>query len=142
MGRKGDGVEIDGSAIRLSFTFDGRRRRELLLLNGQSMAPTAANMKYAHRVAQEIRERIRHGTFSMAEYFPASGTGGTLTVKGWLDTWLDTQSVENSTKAGYESAANFWGTAIADKDKRTTVGSLGLRALKPSHLLTAHCPTA
>lgn len=137
MGRKGDGVEIHGSAIRLSFTFDGRRRRELLMLNGQSMAPTAANMKYAHRVAQEIRERIRHGTFSMAEYFSASGTGGMLTVKGWLDTWLDTQSVENSTKAGYESAANFWGTAIADKDKRTTVGSLGLRALKPSHLLTA-----
>lgn len=107
MGRKGDGVEIHGSAIRLSFTFDGRRRRELLMLNGQSMAPTAANMKYAHRVAQEIRERIRHGTFSMAEYFSASGTGGMLTVKGWLDTWLDTQSVENSTKAGYESAANF-----------------------------------
>lgn len=101
------------------------------------MQPTAANMKYAHRTAQEIRERIRHGTFSMAEYFPVSGASGTLTVIDWLNTWLDTQSIENSTKAGYESAVNFWNAAIADKEKQLPVGTLALRALKLSHLLTA-----
>ncbi|QII84207.1 DUF3596 domain-containing protein [Bordetella hinzii] len=137
MGRKGDGVEIHGSAIRLSFTLEGKRHRELLMLNGKPMPPTAANMKYAHRVAQEIRERIRHGTFSMIEYFPANGTGGTLTVKGWMDTWLAAQNVQFSTKTGYISAIGFWNKALADKEKQLTVGSLALRALKPSHLLTA-----
>ncbi|MFU1980175.1 Arm DNA-binding domain-containing protein [Bordetella hinzii] len=142
MGRKGDGVEIHGSAIRLSFTLDGQRKRPLLMIDGKPLQPTAANMKYARRVAQEVRERIRHGTFNMAEYFPASGAGSGLTVKGWLDTWLDTQSVENSTKAGYESAVNFWNNAAALVDRETkavqaTVGSLSLRTLKPSHLLTA-----
>ena len=100
-------------------------------------------MKYAHRVALEIRERLRHGTFSMVEYFPASGTGGTLTVKSWLGTWLEAQNVEYSTKAGYITAVNFWcaATVGAANEKTsmplTTVGSLALRALRPSHLLTA-----
>ncbi len=137
MGRKGNGVEIHGSAIRLSFTLDGKRKRELLMLNDKPMPPTAANMKYAHRIAQEIRERIRHGTFSMAEYFLASGTSGTLTVESWLTMWLDTQSVENSTKASNKSAVNFWNAAIADKKKQMLVGTLALRTLKLSHLLTA-----
>lgn len=137
MGRKGTGVEIHGSAIRLSFMIEGKRHRELLMLNGSPMPVTAANMKYAHRVALEIRERIRHGTFSVAEYFPASGAGGILTVGDWLRTWLGAQSVESSTKAGYESAVKFWSNAQADASKRIAVGALALRALKPSHLLTA-----
>ena len=62
MGRKGSGVEIHGTAIRLSFTVEGKRHRELLMLNRQPMPVTAANMKYAHRVALEIRERIKHGS--------------------------------------------------------------------------------
>ncbi len=136
MGKKGSGVEIHGNAIRLSFTFDGKRKRELLKLNDTPMSPTAANMKYAHRIAQEIRERIRHGTFSMAEYFPESGASDPLTVKSWLDTWLDAQSIEKSTKAGYKNAISFWNTAIANKEKQTPVGSLTLRELKLSHLLT------
>jgi integrase len=137
MGRKGDGVEIHGGGIRLSFTLDGKRQRERLLIEGKAMLPTAANMKYAHRVAQEIRERIRHGTFSMAEYFPASGTGGVLTVGAWLDTWLAAQSIEHSTMAGYTSGVKFWKSAVADKGKTLTVGEVALRAIKLSHLLTA-----
>ncbi len=138
MGRKGSGVEIHGNAIRLSFTFDGKRERELLMLNGKPMPPTATNMKYAHRIAQEIRERIRHGTFSLAEYFPANSSGGgTLTVESWLNTWLSTKGVEYSTKEGYEHIVNWWNSAIADIKKQRTVGALALRTLKSSHLLTA-----
>ncbi len=139
MGRKGSGVEVHGNAIRLSFTFDGKRERKLLMLNDQPMLPTSANMKYAHRIAQEIRERIRHGTFSMAEYFSASGASDmlTVTVKSWLDTWLDTQNIKKSTKAGYKNAINFWNTAIANKEKQTPLGTLTLCKLKLSHLLTA-----
>jgi integrase len=84
-----------------------------------------------------IRERIRHGTFSMVEYFPATGASGALTVTTWLDTWLNAQSIEASTKAGYESAIKFWKTAGADTAKQLAVGALHLRALRPSHLLTA-----
>ncbi len=138
MGKKGSGVEIHGSAIRLSFTLDGKRKRELLKLDDQPMSPTAANMKYAYRIAQEIRDRIRHGTFSMAEYFPTSGGGeDTPTVKGWLDKWLRAQKIADSTKTHYTNVVNFWDKAIADQEKKTLVGTLTLCALKPSHLLTA-----
>ncbi|UAW63462.1 DUF3596 domain-containing protein [Mycoavidus sp. HKI] len=137
MGRKGTGVEIHGNAIRLSFTFDGKRERKLLMLNDQPMQPTSANMKYAHRIAQEIRERIRHGTFNMAEYFPTSGADGVFTLKGWFDTWLDTQNIKKSTKAGYKNGINFWNRAIAYKEKQMPLGTLTLCKLKLSHLLTA-----
>jgi integrase len=51
--------------------------------------PTTANLKYAHRLAAEIRERIRFGSFSLAEYFPADGdVGQPLTVGTQLDDWL------------------------------------------------------
>jgi integrase len=96
------------------------------MLNGEPMPPTPANVKYAHRLASEIRDRIKHGTFSMAEYFPASGAGGTLTVASQLDTWLDAQRVATSTKAAYSSASRFW---------KATIGDQPLRGLKHSQVL-------
>ncbi|WP_337247881.1 Arm DNA-binding domain-containing protein [Burkholderia thailandensis] len=50
--------------------------------------PTPANVKYARRLAIEIRSRIRHGTFSMVEYFPEDGTTTSLLLGDWLDRWL------------------------------------------------------
>lgn len=139
MGRRGDGVEIRGNSIRLSFTLEGVRRRELLMLNGTPMPPTAANLKYAHRLAQEIRDRIRFGTFSMAEYFPAGGGDGNsaLTLDRWLDMWLDTKKAEKSTRAGYESAVRFWKSASMADSKTVALGDMLLRALRLSHLLAA-----
>lgn len=128
MGGKGHGVEVRASSIRLFFVFEGKRHRETLMLNGAPLAPTPANLKYAHRLAVEIRERIKHGTFSMAEYFPASGNGAGLTVESQLDTWLEAQSVAHSTKASYTSAVKFWKAAI---------GSKALRALVQSDVQTA-----
>lgn len=136
MGRKGDGVEVRERSIRLSFVLDGAPQRQTLMVNGNPMLPTPANVKYAHRLAAEIRDKIRHGTFSMAEYFPASGAGGTLTVGHQLDTWLAAQRIESSTKAGYESAIRFWKAAVCDA-RQTDIGPLSLRALKHSHILTA-----
>jgi integrase len=89
----------------------------------------SANVKYARRLAIEVKEKIRHETFSMAEYFPASGAGGTLTVTTQLDTWLGAQRIEESTKAGYSSAIAFW--------KLTGIGDKALRGLRTSHILTA-----
>ncbi len=128
MGRKGSGVEIRERSIRLSFVLDGKPCRQTLLVNGEPMLPTGPNIRYATRLAAEIRERIRHGTFSMAEYFPASGTAGDpITVGSHLDTWLGAQRIEASTRAGYSSAVRFWKAAIGNK---------ALRSLKTSDALT------
>lgn len=122
MGRNGSGIEIRGDSIRLSFTLNKKRERQLLLLNGQPLAPTSANMKYAARLSAEIRDKIRHGTFVMSDYF--SAVGGGLTVAGQLDDWLKTQRIEESTKAGYSSAIKFWkGTEVGDKILRSLVTS-------------------
>jgi integrase len=109
MGRKGSGVEIRGNAIRVQFTFNGEVLRRTLNLDGKPLAPTAANLKYANRLAAEIRERIRFGSFSLGEYFPADGdVGQPLAVGTQLDDWLAAQRLEVSTNAGYSSAIKFW----------------------------------
>lgn len=123
MGGEGKGVEVRATSIRLFFVFEGQRRKETLMLNGKPMAPTPANIKYAHRLAAEIRQRIRHGTFSLVEYFPASGQGPGLTVASQLETWLQAQRVEHSTRAGYASAVKFWAGALGDKALRGLVKS-------------------
>lgn len=129
MGGKSNGVTVRDSSIRLSFTFEGKREFKTLMLNGEPMLPTPANIKYAHRVAIEIKEKIRHQTFSMVEYFPASGNSGALTVGKQMDTWLATQRIEQSTRAGYVAAINFWKIGkLEDKP---------VRALKHSDILTA-----
>lgn len=129
MGRTGTGVEIRAKSIRLSFTVDGAQQKHTLMLNGVPMLPTPPNIKYATRLASEIRDRIKHGTFSLAEYFPASGAGAApLTVGAQLDTWLAAQRIEASTRAGYESAIKFWKGHLGDK---------ALRALKRSEILSA-----
>ena len=129
MGGKGNGVEVRAASIRLFFIFDGERRRETLMLGGKPMPPSTANVKYAHRLALEIRDRIKHGSFSMAEYFPASGQGAGLTIKSQLDTWLEAQRVEHSTRAGYSSAVAFWAGAVGDKALRGLVKSDILKVL-------------
>lgn len=137
MGRTGSGVEVRDSSIRLRFTWEGKRYAETLVLNGEPMAPTAANVKYAHRLAVEIKDRIRHGTFSLVEYFPASGDGGMLTVASQLDSWLGTLRVEASTLDGYTSAVRFWKKTVCDPKTALPLGDKALRALRTSHILTA-----
>lgn len=102
--------------------------RETLMLNGEPLAPTPANIKYAGRLAAEMREKIRHGTFSLVEYFPASGAGNVLTVESQLDSWLSAQRLEESTRAGYESASKFWTGYI---------GTMPIRSVKHSDILKA-----
>ncbi|RQZ60947.1 site-specific integrase [Burkholderia sp. Bp9004] len=136
MGRTSGGVEIRAASIRLNFTLEGKRERQTLMLNGKPMPPTPANVKYAYRLIAEIVDRIRLGTFSLVEYFPTAGAPSTLTVGGWLDTWLAAQRIESSTKDGYESAIRFWKAAACDKNQNP-LGPTPLRRLKLSHILTA-----
>lgn len=137
MGRKGAGVEVRGQSIRLQFTFDGQVLRRTLKLNGKSLPPTSANLKHAHRLAGEIRDRIRYGTFSLAEYFPEDeDVNPALTVASQLDMWLSAQRIEASTAAGYSSAIKFWKAALCDR-RGNPLCSRPVRALKPSDVLTA-----
>jgi integrase len=129
MGRKGLGLEVRERSIRIAFTFEGKPERRTLQLNGQPLAPTPANIKHAHRLAAEIKDKIRLGVFSLHEYFPASGDTGTLTVAGQLDTWIDTQRLETSTLAGYSSAVKFWKAHLGDKSVKGLIHSDILTAL-------------
>lgn len=123
-----NGLEIRDASMRLKFTVDGVRHAETLMLNGEAMKPTPANLKYAARLAAEIRQKIAHGTFSMAETFPASGQGNGLTVATQLQTWIDSQRLEASTRLGYNSIRKFWTEHI---------GHVKLRSLKVSDILKA-----
>lgn len=136
MAKTGSGVEVRDSSIRLKFVYEGQTVKPTLQLNGSPMLPTPANVKYAGRLAAEIRDKIRHGTFSMAEYFPASGVAGVLTVQLQMDTWLDTQRIETSTRAAYKSAIRFWDGQIGAKPIRSLKHSDILSALASRPLLT------
>jgi integrase len=122
------GVDIRAKSIRITFTLNGKQERHTLIVNGLPLPPTAANLKYAERLAAEIREKVRLGLFSMAEYFPAAkDTQSQKTVGEQLDNWLNAQRIEESTKAGYSSGVKFW---------KKSINHTALRALKHSDVLT------
>lgn len=125
----GKGVDVRARSIRVTFTYNGQQERRTLLVNGAPLPPTPANIRYAERLAAEIREKVRLGLFVMADYFPASGEAGMpVTVEQQIRDWIGAQRIEASTKAGYESAGRFWSGALPDKPIRT---------LKLSDILTA-----
>lgn len=98
------------------------------------MSPTLANLKYAERLAAEIRQKIRLGIFCMQEYFPCDkDTHTQSTVGEQLDTWLKTQRIEKSTRDGYTSAARFWKKTPCN-DQGTSLGDLSLAGLRTSHI--------
>lgn len=138
MGRTGSGVEIHGAAVRLSFYFDGKRHRRVLTVGDEPMRATQANMKHAARLAEEIKAKIKAGTFVLAEYFPDAGEAGPTTVERALDRWLAAQRVEDSTKAGYRAAVNFWKRAsYHETDRQMPFGAVPARHAKLTHILTA-----
>lgn len=129
----GDGVEVRANSIRLFFVFNGRQRRTLKT-NGVPLPPTPANIKYAHRLAAEIRDKIRHGTFALVDYFPDDPdvTGGS-TVAAQLDGWLAAQRIATSTRKAYESAVRFWKAAPCT-DAGQALGAIELSRLRHSHV--------
>lgn len=111
---------------------DGATRRETLRTDGKPLPPTPVNVRYAHRLSAEIKDRIRYGTFSYADYFPASPhatSGSSTTAADVLDLWLGAQAtLEASTLKGYRTAVEWW---------KAKVGSKPVKALKHSDILTA-----
>ena len=103
----------------------------------QAAAADRGEPEVAHRLATEIRERIRFGSFSLAEYFPADvDVGQPLTVDAQRDDWLAAQRLEVSTSAGDASAIRFWRAAVCDR-RGARRGDRPVRMLKHSDVLTA-----
>jgi integrase len=128
MGRKGLGnVEVHGESIRLRFTLNGTRHVKRLMQGGMPLPPTAANLKFARRLADDIGLKIKLGIFNMAETFPSSDAVEQLTVGEQLDAWLGTQRIEASTRLAYASAIRFW---------QADIGGIPLRSLRYSQILT------
>ena len=132
MGEQRGGVEVRENSIRVTFTWAGKQRKETVVTNGEPIPPTPANLRYAKRLAAEIRDKIRHGTFAYADYFPTSrhaNTGSGTMVGDQLDLWLKLQTGKaSSTLKGYRVAVEWW---------RTKIGTKNLRALVHSDILTA-----
>ncbi len=76
------GVEVRETSIRILFSYQMKQRKETLYLDNAPLAPTPANVKYARRVAAEIRDKIKAGTFVYADYFPHSPLAVPVAVDG------------------------------------------------------------
>lgn len=117
-GRPGSGVEPLKDSIRISFTWNGKRRRENIPLK-----PTSANIKAAERMVAEIKAEIRAGTFHYARHFPDSPDAKTPTTlstfKDYAEHWLTTLTVAHSTARLYRNTL-----------KSVWIPALGMKALK------------
>jgi integrase len=133
MGGARQGVEVRENSIRITFSWQGKARKETLKTNGEPMPPTPKNIAYAERLAEEIRQKIRHGAFQYSDYFPASRhatTGMAGTVADQVDLWLSLQTgKEASTIKGYTIAAAWWKARIGGKTLTALVHSDILAAL-------------
>lgn len=120
MGRTGSGVEVRDSSIRIKFTLDGETLKERVTLNGKSIEPTPANIKYATRLAAEIKRRISLGTFNFTEFFPDSPRARAKeqeasTFGKLADLWLESQGrLAEATRDQYATAVRFWKTMLGE----------------------------
>jgi len=132
MGR-GGGVEIRESSIRILFSFQGKQRKETLYLDNAPLPPTPANMKYAGRVAIEIRKKITTGEFDYADYFPHSPMAKKLapdSLSNIMDAWFEQLGgLKPSTMTTYRRMKdNFW---------KQKLGHRIINTIKPSDITTA-----
>ena len=115
MGRNGNGVEVRPNSIRLRVTLaNGEIVKETLMVNGKPLPPTPPNIKFATRIAGEIRRKIEIGTFTFAEFFPDSPRAQTSkeepqTFAKLADLWLESKGrLADATRDQYRTAVRFW----------------------------------
>lgn len=128
MGRRSitGGVIPYGAGIQLTFHYRGKRLRPTLKIR-----PTAPNMRYAARLLDEIRQKIKHGTFSYEHYFPeARNAEGYVpapqSFDALADRWLATLDVEHSTRVSYKASLDrYWrprfGETIIDEIRHSEI---------------------
>ena len=115
------GVELRESSIRITFSYQGKQRKETLYLNDAPLPPTPANAKYARRVALEIKRKIQTGEFNYTDYFPHSAHAviaapADTMLFDVMDKWHRLLNLKASTKSQYRARLdNFWKKALKNK---------------------------
>lgn len=107
-GRKGTGVELRDTSIRVSFTLNGERCRETL-----ELTPTEPNRRYAARLVVDINKAIDRGSFVYADFFPNSpraGSKAAATIRDYGKKWMESRGTDigNNTRSQYGNALAFW----------------------------------
>lgn len=117
----GAGVQIHSGKLRIWFNYKGQRCFESL-----NLSPSDANQRAAAKLRAEICEKIRHGVFDYATYFPESVKATTLrqeslTFETMSNLWLTGQThLAKSTVDGYRSTLNFhWLPKLANRSINT-----------------------
>jgi integrase len=117
MGGSGS-VEVRSNSIRLIFYLHGKRYAERLTVNGESLPPTPANLKYANRIANEVKKAIAKGNFEFPDYFPDSKHVVQTTPDSFgklAAVWLESKrSLAAATKDQYKNAVAFWVSVLGD----------------------------
>lgn len=130
------GVIVRDASIQVAFTRDGKQEKRTLTRNGLKLPPTPANIAFAERVAAEIREKIRLGSFHLGDYFPEDAAPITLRTFGdHFDMWLQTKRVAATTLRGYKSCAKFWKESAFESDSDRMLADLPMAFLTQTHLL-------
>lgn len=118
MGRRGSGVEVRQSSIRIQFVLDGETCRERLIVDGKPLLPTPGNLRTAELISQQIKKRIAQGTFDYAEFFPESARAKVKPPNAFgvvADLWLESKGqLEAATKDQYNNAVAFWKRLLGD----------------------------
>lgn len=108
------GVEVRSASMRIQFAYCGKQHRETLYLEDKALPPTPANIKYARRIATEIRKKISNGEFVYADYFPHSPLAqaslpGVTMLFDVMDDWHELLELKPSTKRQYGTRlTRFW----------------------------------
>ncbi len=120
-----------GERLRITFTWQGQRRRETL-----NIPVTAANIKYAVTLRASIQNAIERQTFDYATFFPesaqvkkiAKAAKDRYTVDNLVDAYIGmarrSNTLSPSTLASYERwnksrIHNQWGERFADEIQTT-----------------------
>lgn len=135
-GQTTGGIEIRETSIRIVFSFRGKQRKETLYLDNAPLPPTPANVKYARRVASEVRDRIKNGEFVYSDYFPHSpmakeASEDSSMLYKVMDRWLSLLDCKASTKKQYTTRINsFWKDRLKNQPVERVKHSDILEALK------------
>lgn len=130
------GIEVREASIRVLFSYRGKQRKETLYLDNAPLPPTPANVKYARRVASDIRDKIRSGDFIYSDYFPHSpmakeANEDSAMLYKVMDRWLSLMDCKASTKKQYTTRINsFWKDRLKNQPIERVKHSDILEALK------------
>lgn len=121
------GLEIRGDAIRIRFSWDGKRRSETLTL-----PTTKSGIKAATSLRDQVVSLIKHGLLDEAKYaelFPGSVlTGGKEVLFGeYAQAWLRGREIEEGTYLNYKSVLNLYWMPHLALTRLSAISTMTLR---------------